>query len=72
MSIINEALKKTEESIQKNSLKGTVAPNKETKHPTFFFYILVFVVGLLLSSLVFRIMSNRIKPVHSAQAPQIS
>jgi len=64
MSIINEALKKTEASIQKNSAKETTTLNKKTKNKPFLLYILIFIAGIFLSSLIFTIIKQKIAPAH--------
>ena len=62
MSIINEALKKTEESIQKNSVKENSGQNKKPKLKPYLFYFLIFIVGLFLSSLIFMVITRKIEP----------
>ncbi|MFA4992854.1 MAG: hypothetical protein WC571_02685 [Candidatus Omnitrophota bacterium] len=59
MSIINDALKKTEESIKKNSLRSHGQPDKKSKLKLYLFYILIFIAALLLSSHVFKIINRR-------------
>ena len=61
MSIINEALKKTEESIQKSSIKKTTAPDKKPKSKPYLFYILIFAACLFLGILVFTIIKRNIE-----------
>lgn len=64
MSIINEALKKTGESIQKNSAQETSGWNKKAGLKLYLFYLLIFLVGLFLSSLIFNLIKRKIeKPV---------
>lgn len=70
MSIINEALKKTEESIQRNSLKETTGPDKKPRFKPYLFYILIFVVGLFLSSLIFTIINRKIQSPHMPEPPK--
>jgi len=67
MSIINEALKKTEESIQKSATKETAKPNKKPKSKPHLFYILIFIGSLFLCSLIFTIIKRNIVP---ASAPE--
>jgi hypothetical protein len=67
MSIINDALKKTEEHLQKN------ATGLQNKNPPaggqkpFLLYILILVVGLFLGNLIFSLIKNKI---HTA--PQVT
>jgi hypothetical protein len=64
MSIINEALKKTEEGIQKNTTKenqlGTIRP---TPKP-FLLYILILLAGLFLGNFIFDQLNHKIKTTH--------
>ena len=53
MSIINEALKKTEASIQKNSSKENIKPDRKQNFKSYFLYILIFIIGLFISNLIF-------------------
>ncbi|MDD5282050.1 MAG: hypothetical protein PHC37_05210 [Candidatus Omnitrophica bacterium] len=69
MSIINEALKKTEESIQKNSLKETSGLNKKPRFNAYLFYILIFVIGLSLSSFIFVAINRKVEPPIAFQGP---
>ncbi|MBU0547844.1 MAG: hypothetical protein KJ710_04175 [Candidatus Omnitrophica bacterium] len=71
MSIINEALKKTEESIQRNSLKEISEPDKKVKLKPYLFYILIFVVGLLLSNIIFTIINRKIESPHVPEPPKV-
>ncbi|MDD5561278.1 MAG: hypothetical protein PHT50_04000 [Candidatus Omnitrophica bacterium] len=77
MSIINDALKKTEESIQRNLLKEIPVPGKKPKLKTCLIYIAIFVVGIFLSSLLFKIINRkissfRLSPLHkTAAAPEV-
>ena len=58
MSIINEALKKTEENLQRNAGKDTSLPAKSAKPRTFLFYILILSAGLLLGNFIFNLLSH--------------
>ena len=55
MSIINEALKKTEQSIHKNSLPEI--PKSATK--PYIIYILILIAGLFLSNFVFVLLRHK-------------
>ncbi|MEI6831530.1 MAG: hypothetical protein WCK61_02365 [Candidatus Omnitrophota bacterium] len=55
MSIINEALKKTEQSIHKNSILET--PKPATK--PYAIYILILIAGLFLSNFVFVLLRHK-------------
>jgi type II secretory pathway component PulC len=61
MSIINEALKKTEEQLQKNTVKETVSATKPTAPKPILLYILILLAGLFLAQLIFNLLSNNIK-----------
>ncbi|MDD5128988.1 MAG: hypothetical protein PHO40_04990 [Candidatus Omnitrophica bacterium] len=69
MSIINEALKKTEESIQKNSIQGTDGGNKKPGRKPYLFYLLIFIVGLFLSSLIFSLIKSKVEKPALAEPP---
>ncbi|MCX5693552.1 MAG: hypothetical protein NT014_00210 [Candidatus Omnitrophica bacterium] len=60
MSIINDALKKTGEYLQKNSTANTAFPAIPPKVKPLFFYILILLVGLLLGNLIFNFISHKI------------
>lgn len=62
MSIINEALKKTEASIQKNSAKNPSLPLSRPKPRPYLFYISILVGGLLLIILIFAVINRKAKP----------
>ncbi len=57
MSIINEALKKTEQSIHKDLAKETP---KVTAKP-YIIYALILILGLFLSNFIFALISRKIK-----------
>jgi len=62
MSIINEALKKTEEHLQKNSAKANPLPPKPAgSKPAkpFLLYILILLAGLLLSNFIFNLLNHQ-------------
>lgn len=64
MSIINEALKKTEQHIQKNAAKVALAnqlPDKKTKSKKIFLYLLILLCGIILSNFIFSFLNNRVK-----------
>lgn len=67
MSIINEALKKTEQQIQENAAKNNLPSAKLPGPKLFRLYILILLLGVSLSSLIFRLLGDRIK---TAQAPK--
>ncbi len=69
MSIINEALKKTEESIQKNSLKVTAGTNKKPRIKTYLFYILILVAALFLGNIVFTIINRKVETPLESEPP---
>ena len=60
MSIINEALKKTEEYLQKNSAQNTPLPAKPATKP-YLLYILILLAGLFLGNFIFSWLSHKIQ-----------
>jgi len=58
MSIINEALKKTEEHLLKNSAKDNPLSTKTLAPKPFMLYILILIAGLLLGSLIFNLLKH--------------
>ena len=69
MSIINEALKKTEASIQRNSIKETIKPDRKLNLKSYLLYISIFVIGLFLSNFIFTSINRKIQ---THQAPKTS
>jgi len=64
MSIINEALKKTELSIQKNeAIKDTASNGKTSKRPILL-YIFILVAGLFLGNLIFSLLTRKAHPAN--------
>lgn len=61
MSIINEALKKTEQYIQENEVKKNPLPDKKGGPRLFLLYILILLAGIFLSSFIFRLLGDKIK-----------
>ncbi len=72
MSIINDALKKTEESIQRNSKQETTSIVKKSGIKSYLLYILIFALGIFLSSLIFKIIKDKIEPIHINQTDKIT
>lgn len=66
MSIINEALKKTELHIQQFEAKKNSPPDKLPGPKPFLLYILILLLGISLSSFIFSLLGHKIK---TAQAP---
>lgn len=56
MSIINEALKKTEENLQKNSAKDNLLAPKPGRNKPLLLYILILLTGLLLGNFIFNLL----------------
>ncbi|MFH1190623.1 MAG: hypothetical protein V1670_00275 [Candidatus Omnitrophota bacterium] len=54
MSIINEALKKTEEYLQKNAAKDNPLPARPIRPKLFLLYFVFLLTGLLLGSFIFN------------------
>ncbi|MCX5699872.1 MAG: hypothetical protein NTX01_09310 [Candidatus Omnitrophica bacterium] len=66
MSIINEALKKTEEYLQKNAAKDNPLPPKPAKtKPFILYYILILSAGLLLGSFIFTLLRHKIQIIQT-------
>lgn len=61
MSIINEALKKAEQSIHNNSTKETLPADTKLAAKPYILYILILVAGLFLSNFIFGLLSSRTK-----------
>jgi len=61
MSIINEALKKTEQYIQKNTAKENQLADKKISPKAFLLYILILFGGIFLSNLIFSFLNHKIK-----------
>ncbi|MBU4251488.1 MAG: hypothetical protein KKC39_05990 [Candidatus Omnitrophica bacterium] len=61
MSIINEALKKTEEYLQKNSAKDNPLPSKPPGPKPYLLYILILLAGLALGNFIFNLLSYKIQ-----------
>ena len=59
MSIINEALKKTEEHLQRNVAKDNSLPDKPSRPKSFLLYILILLTGLLLGNLIFTLLRHK-------------
>ncbi len=62
MSIINEALKKTEAQLQKNADKeNSSLPAKPAQAKRFILYFLILLTGLLLGNFIFSLLKHRIQ-----------
>jgi hypothetical protein len=61
MSIINEALKKTEEYLQKNSAQATPLPPKPSGGKPFLLYALILLAGILLGNFIFTLLRHKIQ-----------
>lgn len=67
MSIINEALKKTEQRIQQNEAKNNPPPANLAGPKPFLLYILILLAGIYLSNFIFILLGHKIK---TAQVPK--
>lgn len=65
MSIINEALKKTEERLQSKALQDNSLSPKASKTKTFLFYILILSAGIMLGNFIFFLLKNKIQTVQT-------
>jgi hypothetical protein len=61
MSIINEALKKTEEYLQKNSAKDSSLPPKPARAKPFLLYTLILLAGLALGNFILNLLSHKLQ-----------
>ncbi|MDP2928094.1 MAG: hypothetical protein Q8N80_04790 [Candidatus Omnitrophota bacterium] len=61
MSIINEALKKTEEYLQKNAAKDNLLAPKPAGAKPFLLYILILLAGLSLGNFIFNLLSHELQ-----------
>ena len=61
MSIINEALKKTEQSIHKNAAKEALPSGRKLAIKHYVIYILILIAGLFLSNFIFTLISAKVK-----------
>jgi len=62
MSIINEALKKTEQYIQKNAVKENAAVATKQAPRPILLYILILLVGLVLGNIIFNLLRHKAIP----------
>ncbi|MCX5669072.1 MAG: hypothetical protein NTX89_03000 [Candidatus Omnitrophica bacterium] len=69
MSIINEALKKTEEHLKKNAGKVSSLPHKPSGLKPFLLYILILLAGILLGNFIFTLLRHKIQTI---QTPKIN
>ena len=65
MSIINEALKKTEAQLKKNSNQPGPLPHKPSGPKSFIIYILILLLGLLLANFIFTVLKKKIQTVQT-------
>ncbi len=65
MSIINEALKKTEEHLQKNTAKATPLPLKPSGPKSVLLYILILLIGFLLSNFIITLLRNKTQTIQT-------
>lgn len=70
MSIINEALKKTEEYLQKNAAKDNPLPAKPVRSKLFLFYFIFLLAGLGLGSFIFNRLGRQSETKNLASSNQ--
>ena len=61
MSIINEALKKTEANLKMNTHKDIHLPSKRPGAKTFILYGLILLAGLALGNSIFSLLSRKVQ-----------
>ena len=61
MSIINEALKKTEEHLQMKTAQNNPLPPKSCNHKSYLLYILILLAGLFIGNLIFNLLKHTSK-----------
>ena len=66
MSIINEALKKTEQHLQENAVKNTPLTPKPWQPKLFLLYVLILSAGLLLGNFIFNLLKHKTEPNRAA------
>ena len=66
MSIINEALKKTEQDLKKNTANDQPKPIGRARPKPYLLYILILLAGFALSNSIFGLLQHKIKTI---QAP---
>jgi hypothetical protein len=69
MSIINEALKKAEQSIHNNLAKETSLSDTKPAAKPYILYILILAAGLFISNFIFGLLSHRIKTPPAVKTP---
>jgi len=67
MSIINDALKKAEQSLQKN----TAPLPAPARSKPYLIYILILVSGLALSQFIFHLLGEKAKPAPAIKIPPV-
>lgn len=67
MSIINEALKKTEKQLEKNSAKSGPLAAKPLAHKHLTAYILILLVGLALGNFIFFLLKHKTQIIFPAK-----
>jgi type II secretory pathway component PulC len=63
MSIINDALKKAEESIQKNTPEENATVNLKPLSRPILLYILILLASLVLGKIIFDLLHHKVKPI---------
>ena len=62
MSIINEALKKTEQHLQKNAALNIPLPQEPLHPKSFLIYVLILLAGILLGNFIFTLLKHKTQP----------
>ncbi|MFA6357252.1 MAG: hypothetical protein WCY09_01090 [Candidatus Omnitrophota bacterium] len=72
MSIINDALKKTEQSIQKNNAKENLNLNSKPSPKPILLYILILLTGIFLANLIFNLLRYKIKSTTTVEKTAVT
>ncbi len=70
MSIINEALKKTEQNIQKNAEKVNLPVSSKPGPLPVLLYTLILLAGLFLGNIMFNLLRYKVKPANTSASSQ--
>ena len=72
MSIINDALKKTEQIIQKNSAQVNSLPKKPSGPKPLLLYVLILLAGLMLGNFIFTLLKQKTQAIQTPKQNNFS